>query len=1225
MPGSRSSVTSCRSSSAASSVRSSRVDAAERLELLRHEVRAVAAEAVQVEHQPAEVAERELAQPPQVAQPPPHPRPLAEPRRGVRGRLLDDRRTLRRRRGLRRDPLAGSAGTPAPRRKHRRPTASPTPPERSEGRRSSEPRTREGPRPSERRRRGSGFVGGSRRARRSGVVGERSPSGVGGAVGAASRAGAASAGGAASPSVGARRRIASAGAGVARRRRFGRGGGLRRGRFARRREPERVSGREGGRRRGLGVGRGRRGRGSERVAGRQRLRLVVLLGRVVRGGRLRGVLLALAQAGDAWHRIESSPGSAGHVAFPTPSRREVAADPRVSCDIRASIRHAPGRSIGLRPAHFHPEVLRCRTASSPCSTPPLLSASRRAAARPGHRRVRRAHPAARARLRRRRQVRRRQGLRHRQDDRRQAQGRDRRRRRRAEEVAADASARHGFATMGRRVAAPHHASARAARRRVRLRRRRPHRAARAARRSSRTRTSSTSATPRASRTASARVEELERFTLEIAEVLLERQGEAARRRVQHRDRRGAAGAPAADDGDDARRRRHRRRPARGGAGGRRDAHRPHRPARHAGDRPQRRLRRTRSTHVDPHVDLTSVAVPGPRADHPGRLPVRRARRRRRCAATARRSARPQRRHRDPRLHALPARPPDAPALPRPRRHASSPAARRSPGRSSTRSLARPRQPAHRRGRLPLPVHRRRRRVPRARHPLPPDAARRTSSTSRSTTEGVTAMTRSYDRTPAASCARRRSTPSFVPSATGSVLIAQGETRVICTASVEESVPRWMEGRGTGWVTAEYGMLPASTGQRKQRDVSKGRPDGRTVEIQRLIGRSLRQALDFEALGERTVWIDCDVLTADGGTRCASITGGYVALALALQDGRRRRTRSPAASPRSRCGIVDGVPLLDLDYSEDSQRRGRRERRHDRRRARSSRSRPPPSARRCSARTSTTCSRSPPAAIDELRAAQDAGDRRGVRLVLATRNAAQGARVRRRSWRRTTSTRCPTHVELPPETGDDVRRERARQGARGGRARPAEPAIADDSRHRAEALDGAPGVRSARYAGEDATDEENLAQAPARGARPAAASPTSARSPTSSRTAASTSSRAAARARWPPSRAAAAASATTRRSSRTSTRTARWPSSSPGRRTRSATAARRRARCWQWLAAALAFATWAGRLGQQRTALFSVARRGLPRRAQARSPASSPARSASSPRPRTRAPTSSPRC
>ncbi|HEX8083533.1 MAG TPA: ribonuclease PH [Solirubrobacteraceae bacterium] len=162
----------------------------------------------------------------------------------------------------------------------------------------------------------------------------------------------------------------------------------------------------------------------------------------------------------------------------------------------------------------------------------------------------------------------------------------------------------------------------------------------------------------------------------------------------------------------------------------------------------------------------------------------------------------------------------------------------------------------------------------------------------------------------------RLTTDFVPSATGSVLIEQGETRVICTASVEESVPRWMEGRGTGWVTAEYGMLPASTGQRKQRDVSKGRPDGRTVEIQRLIGRSLRQAIDFQKLGERTVWIDCDVLTADGGTRCAAITGGYVALALALRATQVEDALTEQIAAIS-CGVVDGTALLDLDYKEDS--------------------------------------------------------------------------------------------------------------------------------------------------------------------------------------------------------------------------------------------------------------------------------------------------------------------
>src|SRR5205807_5290741 len=123
---------------------------------------------------------------------------------------------------------------------------------------------------------------------------------------------------------------------------------------------------------------------------------------------------------------------------------------------------------------------------------------------------------------------------------------------------------------------------------------------------------------------------------------------------------------------------------------------------------------------------------------------------------------------------------------------------------------------------------------------------------------------------------------FVRTASGSALFSMGETRVICTASVQESVPRWMAGQGRGWVTAEYGMLPASTGERKQRDISKGRLDGRSVEIQRLIGRSLRVVVDFKALGERAIYVDCDVLQADGGTRCASITGGLVALRLACE-------------------------------------------------------------------------------------------------------------------------------------------------------------------------------------------------------------------------------------------------------------------------------------------------------------------------------------------------------
>ena len=180
--------------------------------------------------------------------------------------------------------------------------------------------------------------------------------------------------------------------------------------------------------------------------------------------------------------------------------------------------------------------------------------------------------------------------------------------------------------------------------------------------------------------------------------------------------------------------------------------------------------------------------------------------------------------------------------------------------------------------------------------------------------------RSYDRGPA-ELRPVAIEPGFVRTATGSALISVGETRVICTASADAGVPRWMAGRGRGWVTAEYGMLPASTGERKARDVSKGRPDGRTVEIQRLIGRSLRSVVDFEALGENTIWLDCDVLQADGGTRTASITGAYVALALACR--RLEELGRVAAWPLTgtvaavSAGVVGGVPLLDLDYGEDS--------------------------------------------------------------------------------------------------------------------------------------------------------------------------------------------------------------------------------------------------------------------------------------------------------------------
>jgi ribonuclease PH len=160
----------------------------------------------------------------------------------------------------------------------------------------------------------------------------------------------------------------------------------------------------------------------------------------------------------------------------------------------------------------------------------------------------------------------------------------------------------------------------------------------------------------------------------------------------------------------------------------------------------------------------------------------------------------------------------------------------------------------------------------------------------------------------------------VRTADGSALISVGQTRVICTASLVDGVPPWLEGRGRGWLTAEYGMLPASTGTRRARDVSRGRPDGRTVEIQRLIGRSLRAVVDFEALEAHTVYLDCDVLEADGGTRCAGITGAYVALQLALAQlvdaGKLERLPLTGSVAAVSCGLVDDVPLLDLCYEED---------------------------------------------------------------------------------------------------------------------------------------------------------------------------------------------------------------------------------------------------------------------------------------------------------------------
>ena len=160
-------------------------------------------------------------------------------------------------------------------------------------------------------------------------------------------------------------------------------------------------------------------------------------------------------------------------------------------------------------------------------------------------------------------------------------------------------------------------------------------------------------------------------------------------------------------------------------------------------------------------------------------------------------------------------------------------------------------------------------------------------------------------------------PDYLENPHGSVVITQGRTKVLCTAMVDEDIPRWLRGQGKGWITAEYSLLPASTGDRVQREASRGKQQGRTIEIQRLIGRAIRAVADFDALGERTLWLDCDVLQADGGTRTASICGAYVALHDAFT-----RLGLPAHPMREACGavsvgIVDAVALLDLDYSEDS--------------------------------------------------------------------------------------------------------------------------------------------------------------------------------------------------------------------------------------------------------------------------------------------------------------------
>jgi len=159
-------------------------------------------------------------------------------------------------------------------------------------------------------------------------------------------------------------------------------------------------------------------------------------------------------------------------------------------------------------------------------------------------------------------------------------------------------------------------------------------------------------------------------------------------------------------------------------------------------------------------------------------------------------------------------------------------------------------------------------------------------------------------------------PDYLENPHGSALITQGKTIVLCTAMVAEEVPRWLRNQGRGWMTAEYSLLPASTGDRVDREAARGKQQGRTVEIQRLIGRAMRAVVDFKALGERTLWLDCDVLQADGGTRCAAISGAYVAAKRALDRFGLSRTFTDSVAAVS-VGVVGGEPVLDLDYSEDS--------------------------------------------------------------------------------------------------------------------------------------------------------------------------------------------------------------------------------------------------------------------------------------------------------------------
>ena len=221
----------------------------------------------------------------------------------------------------------------------------------------------------------------------------------------------------------------------------------------------------------------------------------------------------------------------------------------------------------------------------------------------------------------------------------------------------------------------------------------------------------------------------------------------------------------------------------------------------------------------------------------------------------------------------------------------------------------------REGVVPVPHHRRHRRVPGDGATLPAAADRRGRARGDRDVGSGRGMSRGDGRRDD-ELRELELLPDWLEQAHGSVLYSQGKTRVLCTAMVEDGVPRWLHRSGRGWMTAEYSLLPASTGERVAREAAKGKQGGRTVEIQRLIGRALRSVCDFQALGERTLWLDCDVLQADGGTRCAAISGAYVAARRALDRFGLSKALTGQVAAVS-VGVVDGRQLLDLDYSEDS--------------------------------------------------------------------------------------------------------------------------------------------------------------------------------------------------------------------------------------------------------------------------------------------------------------------